>query len=150
MLYFATGIFGLTDKTASAPNPQERIFLQGVLVVTFIQIIISVLAIWGAVGYRSWPVMLSLAWVSIQMALGVVGCIVMAVMTSQFRGLIIMLGSFLIQFSFFWMPMKGYLHDHEQLKTEANNYEITELGERQGPGGFSDTKTEAENSVEMV
>ena len=65
-------------------------------------------------------------------------------------GVIVMFGSLLVQFSFFWMPMKGYMHDHKDLEAASHNYEMTEMGESR-LGGFSDKQKESDsNSVEMV
>ena len=107
-LYFAVGVYGLNDtnpKTAAAPD--ERLYLDIVLVVMSIQVIISALAIWGACTYQGWPVMLSLGWTSVNITLTFIGSFVgVFISGSMFlfiRGLIL----FLIQTSCLWMPQYG-------------------------------------------
>ena len=104
-LYFGVGLSDINSKTK--PNVDERLFLEGVLVVTAIQFTIAALAIWGACNYRGWPVMLSLGWATVNMILVVIGSVVNVFISGSLSRLVIGLIGFLIQFSCIWMPQYG-------------------------------------------
>jgi hypothetical protein len=141
--YAAVGTYGLNDTSRNAATDTERVYLKAVVSIMAIQIILSSTAIWGLCTYRGWPVMLSLGWMSMGIALGTAGGIGVVFMTGNVVVLLHVAVSLFIQLQFFWAPMNGYIKEYEKLKESKFSYEGAESG-----GAFPD-KTETQ-SLEMV
>lgn len=154
-LYFAVGMFALTDTSDDAPSDDERVMFQMLLPAMALQVCVSALAIWGAWTYRGWPVQCARIWISILMVFNFIGMIISL-------NPVILVG-LLVQLFFFWMPMYGYGKDYEQLKALANagvstiEYESSPLGEGEGDDGqavdgvyLDDHHDDKEDDVELV
>ena len=109
LFYLAVCILALTDTSENAPTPPQRIMFILVLVSMALQIIFSLLALWGACTRRGWPVRVAFVWVSICMIFNAVGMIVS-------MNLFLLIGV-LLQFLFFWMPLYGYIQDLSESST---------------------------------
>ncbi|CAJ1912042.1 unnamed protein product [Cylindrotheca closterium] len=125
-LYFIMDLVSLNDTDINtAPSEDERIHIKLSLSVTTIQIIVNSLAIWGAHTYRGWPIMLSLAWIAVNMILLILGSIFAAVygtggLAVIIKGTVIVL----IQFSFMLWPMYEYIEEYDKLKEIAVGQEV--------------------------
>ncbi|KAL3940879.1 MAG: hypothetical protein SGBAC_004674 [Bacillariaceae sp.] len=130
-LYFTVGLYGLNDPNEkTAPNADERLYLEIMEVVTALQTIIAALAIWGACTYRGWPVMISLGWTTVNMILTAVGSFILVFTTGNAVALVQGIIISLVQFSCFVMPMNGYIREVEKLKEISVAHEM-ESGNKQ-------------------
>ncbi len=106
LFYLSVCVLALTDKSKDAPTPPERAMFILLLISMILQIIFSILSLWGACTNRGWPVRVTFVWVSICLIFNSVGMIVS-------MNLFLLIG-ILLQFLLFWMPLYGYIQDFSQ------------------------------------
>lgn len=143
-LYATVGIYGINDPNPnSAPTDGELLYIKTFVGFMAIQLVVSGVAIWGLCTYRGWPVMLSLGWITTSMTLASIGGLVVTSMTGNPLPLVQVAIGLLIQTTFFFMPMYGYINEYEKLKEARFASEMAESGE-----DFAEKGNNA--SVEMV